>query len=426
MHRSTRRLPVFVAALALLVPAVSCGDGGPGAEDVPGVTDTEILVGTHQPLTGPAAAGYSKNSAATKAYFDFVNANGGVHGRKIRYKVMDDAYNPSNTQQVVRELVLRDKVFAILNGLGTPTHTGVLDFLNTNRVPDLFVASGSRSWDQPDAYRGTFGFQPDYTVEGKILATHVQNELSGKRLCFLGQDDDFGRDSLAGVETVLGKDAVAAKQNYVPTNANVAPQIGALKAADCEVVILATVPGFTALALGTAARIGFQPQWLVSNVGGDYATLSEQLGEEGTPLLEGMLSAGYLPSTSTNKDNPWYQLFSEVNDEYNDGVRVDGNVMYGMAVGYLFVQVLQEAGPELTRESLIEAVESGGYTGPGLVPLRFAPDDHSGYAGVRITQVRDSVQGFVGPTYVTDEADGPVEEHTGKPVTPPENGIPGG
>src|SRR5919205_421495 len=132
------------------------------------------------------------------AALDAGNAAGGVYGRKLTYKFLDDGYNPANTQQVVRQLVLQDKVFAILNGLGTPTHTGVLDFLKTNRVPDLFVASGSRSWNQPDKYPGTFGFNPDYTVEGKILANYVSQNEKGKKVCFLGQDDDFGRDSLAG------------------------------------------------------------------------------------------------------------------------------------------------------------------------------------------------------------------------------------
>src|SRR6187551_743095 len=219
-----RRFLAVFAALTL-VAAAGCSDsesGGGGGADTPGVTDTSILVGTHMPLTGPAAAGYSKIAPATKAYFDFVNAAGGVHGRKITYKIMDDTYNPATTQQVVRELVLQDKVFAILNGLGTPTHTGVLDFLKTNRVPDLFVASGSRSWDQPDKYPGTFGFNVDYTVEGKILATYVKTTFAGKKVCFLGQDDDFGRDALAGIEKILGP--VAAKQSYVTSNPNVGPQ----------------------------------------------------------------------------------------------------------------------------------------------------------------------------------------------------------
>ncbi|MGW4499980.1 ABC transporter substrate-binding protein [Micromonospora sp. NPDC004336] len=424
MRPSTRRALAIASAITLLVTAAGCSDdgGGAGRGPVPGVTDTEIVVGTHMPLTGPAAAGYSKIAPATKAYFDYVNANGGVHGRKITYKVMDDGYNPANTQQVVRQLVLQDKVFAVLNGLGTPTHSGVLDFLKSNRVPDLFVASGSRSWDQPDRYPGTFGFNPDYTVEGKILAHHVKTELPGRKVCFLGQDDDFGRDSLAGVEKVLGAGAVVAKQTYVTSNPNVAPQIGAFKAAGCEVVILATVPGFTALAVGTAARLRFKPQWLVSNVGADQPTLAKQLGAN-AGLLEGMIGANYLPMQN-DAANPWIQLFTRINKEHNGDAPFDGNTVYGMAVGYLFVQVLQAAGRDLTREGVLEAVGKGGYQGPGLAPLRYSATDHSGYGGQRLNRVSGGAQTYFGPTYETDEGDGPVREYAAQPVAPPANGIP--
>ncbi|MEU7679300.1 ABC transporter substrate-binding protein [Micromonospora taraxaci] len=397
MHRLAQRGLAIASTIALLAAAAGCSgdDGsGPGGASVPGVTDTEVVVGTHMPLTGPASAGYSKIAPATKAYFDYVNANGGVHGRKITYKIMDDGYNPANTQQVVRQLVLQDKVFAILNGLGTPTHTGVLDFLKSNRVPDLFVASGSRSWDQPDKYPGTFGFNPDYTVEGKILANYAKRDLAGQKVCFLGQDDDFGRDSLAGVEKVLGAGAVAVKQTYVTSNTSVAPQIGAFKAAGCQVVVLATVPGFTALSVGTAARLGFKPQWLVSNVGADHPTLAKQLGAA-APLLEGMVGTNYLPMQNDTA-NPWIQLFTKVNKEHNGDAPFDGNTVYGMSVGYLFVQTLLAAGKNLTREKVLEAVQKGGFQGPGLVPLRFSEKDHSGYGGQRLSRVSGGVQTYFG------------------------------
>ncbi|MBE1489842.1 ABC transporter substrate-binding protein [Plantactinospora soyae] len=425
MRRSIRGGLAIATSLALFAATAGCGGDGSGSgsgDAVPGITDTEIVVGTHMPLTGPASAGYSTIAPATKAYFDYVNANGGVHGRKITYKIMDDGYNPANTQQVVRQLVLQDRVFAILNGLGTPTHTGVLDFLKSNRVPDLFVASGSRSWDQPDKYPGTFGFNVDYTVEGKILASYVRENLAGRKVCHFGQDDDFGRDSLAGVERILGAAAIGAKQTYVTSNTNVAPQIGAFKAAGCQVVILATVPGFTALSIGTGARLGFKPQWLVSNVGADYPTLAKQLGAA-APLLEGVIGVNYLPMNNDTA-NPWIQLFTKINQEHNGAAPFDGNTVYGMSVGYLFVQVLLAAGRDLTREAVTAAVEKGGYQGPGLAPLRFSATDHSGYGGERLTRVSGGVQQYFGPTYETDEGEGPVREYTGAPVPPPANGIP--
>ncbi|GGQ40803.1 ABC transporter substrate-binding protein [Couchioplanes azureus] len=417
-----RRFRIALAALALAAATTACdgGGGSGGGGNTPGVTDTEILVGTHMPLTGPAAAGYSKIAPATRAYFDYVNANGGVHGRAITYKIMDDTYNPATTQQVVRELVLQDRVFAILNGLGTPTHTGVLDFLKTNRVPDLFVASGSRSWNQPDKYPGTFGLNVDYTVEGKILATHVKQSQGGRKVCFLGQDDDFGRDSLAGIEKVLGP--VAAKQSYVTSNPNVGPQLGALKQAGCQVVMLATVPGFTALTLGTAAKIGFQPQFVVSQVGADLTTLAKQLGPA-AGLTEGMVSANYLP-LSTDDADPWIQLFKRVNAQHNNNAEFDNNIVYGMSVGYLFVQTLQAAGRNLTRDGLITAVEKGGFQGPGFAPLRFSADDHSGYGGQRLSRVQGGRQAYFGTVQETDDGDGPVRAYVANPAIPPQNGIP--
>jgi len=418
------RRTAIVLAVVLLAAGCSSGSNGSnssGGGDTPGVTDSEVVVGTHMPLTGPAAAGYSKIAPATKAYFDYVNANGGVHGRKITYKIMDDGYNPSNTQQVVRQLVLQDKVFAILNGLGTPTHTGVLDFLKTNRVPDLFVASGSRSWNQPDKYPGTFGFNPDYTVEGKILATHVKESYAGKKVCFLGQDDDFGRDSLAGIEKVLGP--VAAKEKYVTSNPNVGPQVGALKAAGCQVVILATVPGFTALTIGTAAKIAFKPQFVVSNVGADPTTLTKLLGGAAPLLLEGVVSANYLP-LATDDSSPWMQLYTKVNSQYNGNAEMDNNIVYGMSVAYLFVQVLQAAGKDLTRDGLIAAVEKGGYTGPGMTPLRYSAQDHSGYGGHQLTRLVKGKATYFGTPYQTDDKEAPVTPYQAAPVAPPQNGIP--
>jgi ABC-type branched-subunit amino acid transport system substrate-binding protein len=425
MNRTSRRGIALVAVAGIVIALAACSksktSGGGSASSDPGVTATTITVGTHQPLTGPAAPGYSKISAATKAYFAFVNANGGVNGRTIDYKVMDDGYNPANTQTDVRQLVLQDKVFAILNGLGTPTHTGVLDFLKTNNVPDLFVASGSRTWNQPTKYPDTFGFQPDYTVEGKILGTYLKTANAGQKVCFFGQGDDFGADELAGVTQILG--SVTKSETYTPTNQNVAPQIGSLKAAGCQVVVAATIPGFTALALGTAAQLGFRAQWVVSNVGADYATVAGLLTAKGAPLLEGVISDNYLPNAGET-DNPWIKLFQMVNEKYNGNAPWDGNVEYGMAVGYTFVQALKAAGQNPTRKSILAAIEKGGFTGPGLVPFAFSADNHSGYTGVQLVKVSQGVGTFFGPIYTTDSGTGAVTEYTGTPATPPANGIP--
>jgi branched-chain amino acid transport system substrate-binding protein len=426
MHRIARRGIAIAAALTLVAAAAACSDDAPDeggtTANVPGVTATEITFGTHMPLTGPAAAGYSKIAPATKAYFDYVNANGGVHGRKIKYIVEDDGYNPVNTQNLVRKLVLEDKVFAILNGLGTPTHTGVLDFLKSNQVPDLFVASGSRSWDQPDKYPGTFGFQPDYTVEGKLMANYVKQNFSGQTVCHFGQDDDFGRDSLAGVEKILTPAGVKEKQKYVTSNPNITPQIQAFKTAGCQVVISGTIPAFTARALGTAAQLGFKAQWVVSSVGADNLTLSGLLGDK-KGLLEGLISPGYLP-IATDTSNPWIQLYKKVNESNNANAPFDNNIVFGMTVGYLTVQVLQKAGKNLTREKLIETVQSGGFKNAAAGPYRYSKTDHSGIGGMQFGKISGGSQAAFGPVLETDEGDGGVKEYKETATAPPGNGIP--
>lgn len=420
-HSTARRVVALAGASAVLLALAGCSTPAPAA-DTPGITDDTVTIGAHTPLTGPAAAGYSSISAAASAYFDYLNDEGGVNGRSIEYIVKDDGYNPATTQTVVRELVQEDEVFAIVNGLGTPTHTAVLDYLNQNKVPDLFVASGSTNWNQPEEYPYTFGFNADYVVEGAALAQYAADEHAGKKVCLLGQDDDFGDEMIEGAEIALGADGLAAVERYSVSNQDVTAQIGALKAAGCEVNILATINGFTALAVGTAAQLGWFPMWFSSSSGADYPTLVGYLGEElGPQLLQGFVGTNYLPALGS--DDEWVSLFREINDEYNEGAAFDGNTIYGMSVAYLFAEALEAAGEDPTRESLIEAVRSGELAGNGILPLSFAEDDHAAYLGVGITAVDKGVQDYVGSTYAVDGAS--VVSVEPAPVAMAGAGVPG-
>ena len=408
-HTTPRnRARTVVAATGAVAVGLTLSACGGADEATPGVSEDTVTVGTHQPLTGPAAAGYSSISAATSAYFDYVNANGGVHGRSIEYIVKDDGYNPANTQTVVRELVQQDDVFAVLNGLGTPTHSSVLDFLNQNEVPDLFVSSGSTAWNDPEAYPYTFGYNADYLVEGSALAQYASDEHPDEKVCLLGQDDDYGETMLAGAQIVLGDDGVAAYETYETSNQDVTAQIGALQSAGCEVVMLATVNGFSALAVGTAAQMGFMPTWMASSAGGDYPTLVEFLGEDVAPqLLQGFVSVNYLPFSP---DGEWVELFQQINDEYNDGASFDGNTVFGMGVAYAFTEALAKAGEDPTREALVEVLESGELVGNGIVPLAYSAENHAGYDAAGITMVDGGVQDFVGTTYrLEGESVTPIE-----------------
>lgn len=419
-----RRIAVVAAAAAVVLALAGCSTPAPAdAEaDTSGVTEDTVTIGTHTPLTGPAAAGYSSISAAATAYFAYLNDQGGIHGRDIEYIVKDDGYNPATTQTVVRELVQEDEVFAIVNGLGTAPHTAVLEYLNQNKVPDLFVASGSTNWNQPEKYPYTFGFNADYIVESAALAQYAADEYPDKKVCLLGQDDDFGDEMIEGAELVLGEGGLTHIERYSTSNQDVTAQVGALKAAGCEINILGTINGFTALAVGTAAQLGWFPQWFSSSSGADYPTLIGYLGEDvGPKLLQGFVGTNYLPALGGDSD--WLALFQQVNDEYNDGAPFDGNTIYGMSVAYLFAEALQAAGENPTRESLVDALRSGDLAGNGILPLSYSDDSHAAYLGVGISVVDQGVQDYVGTTYAVDGDEVTSVEQS--PVSLESEGVPG-
>ena len=274
----------------------------------PGITPTTITIGSHQPLTGPAAPGYSEIAPASAAYFAYVNAHGGVYGRKIVYKYLNDAYDPTTTASVVRQLVLQDNVYALFNGLGTPTHLAAISFLNSEKVPDVFVASGCDCWNQPTTYPETFGWQVDYVREGKILGQYVKQHFAGKKVGFFYQDDEFGMDGVKGLNDEIPASMVVSKQSYVATNVNIAPQVAALRASGAQVVVSFSIPAFTALLKLNSLKLGYSPTLVVSNVGSDAITLSGLLEAyakqggatvNGNQLTNGIITDDYLPALGT-------------------------------------------------------------------------------------------------------------------------------
>jgi len=427
------RLRAACGGCALLMAAAviaGCGSSGGGAS-APGVTATSITFGTHQPLTGPAAPGYSEIAPASQAYFDYVNAHGGVYGRKIHLIIKNDEYNPTNTVTVVHELVLKDNVFGIFEGLGTPTHTKVVGFLNSEKVPDMFVASGCPCWDKGAEQPYTFGWQPNYTIEGKVLGQYLKQHFAGKKVGVFYQDDDFGNGGLAGIRDELPASQIVSAQSYQPGTTNVAPEISAIKSSGAEVLVDFTVPIYTALGQLTSYTLGYKPQLVVSNVGIDPTTVGGLLktyskGKAGTELIEGAITDGYMPASS-DTSNPWIALFRKVKDEYDKSAPFDGNVEYGMATAYTLVQALELAGKELTREKLVDVVEEKGaeLKGPGLVPFRYSKTEHGGYGGVEMGQVRGGkIVLFGGPMVTEPTAGSPITPYTGAESSPPSSGVP--
>src|SRR5262249_55288579 len=349
MNRSHRTRTLAVAAVVVgALVAAGCGSSSTGgstsAASAPGITKSQILIGSHQPLTGPAAPGYSEIAPAANAYFQYVNAHGGVYGRKIKYTYLDDGYDPSKTVGDVHQLVLQDNVYAIFDGLGTPTHLAAASFVNSSKVPDVFVASGCDCWNDPSKYPETFGWQLDYIREGKILGAYIKQHFAGKKIGYFYQNDEFGQDGVKGLDDEIPHSQVVSRQTYVPTNVNVGPAVAALKASGAQVVVSFAIPAFNALFKLTSLKLGFSPALVASNVGTDPITLgglleafAKQGGAKvnGNQLTQGIITDGYLP-TLGNAGNSWIALFKKVHDTYDAKAPFDGNVLYGEAVGYTF------------------------------------------------------------------------------------------
>jgi branched-chain amino acid transport system substrate-binding protein len=444
-HRLRVPAIAVVAAAALAVAACSSGSSsGSGANSgsssnaaltasAPGITSTTITIGSHQPLTGPAAPGYSEIAPASAAYFAYVNAHGGVYGRKIVYKYLDDGYNPTTTASVVRQLVLQDNVYAIFDGLGTPTHLAVESFLNAQKVPDVFVASGCDCWNQPSTDPETFGWQLDYVREGKILGQYVAQHFAGKKVAYFYQDDEFGMDGVKGLDYEIPKSMVVSRQSYVDTNVNIAPQVAALRASGAQVVVSFSIPAFTALLKLNSLKLGYSPTLVVSNVGEDPITLSGLLESfakqggatvNGNQLTAGIISDGYLP-TLGDTSNSWISLFSKVHSQYDAKAPFDGNVLYGEAVAYTFVQAMLKAGRNPTRADLVNAINAGLPQGPAVAPYAYSSTDHAGITGAYIGVINNGVLVQQGPDLTTDAtATGPITTVTATQQQAPASGIP--
>ncbi|MFE1166325.1 ABC transporter substrate-binding protein [Nocardiopsis sp. NPDC058789] len=417
---------LWAPALALVMLAAACsgaGEVGQGADvdlDVaPGVTDDAVVIGTHQPLTGPAAPGYLAVSQGAGAVFDHVNAEGGVNGRRIDYRVEDDGYDPSRTIDVTRQLVIEDEIFAMVGGLGTPTHGGVIDYLNDEGVPDVFPASGALAWNNTEEHPLTYGWQTDYTKEAKIQGEYITENFPGQDVGYLFQNDDVGEDSQAGLDQYLS-DEVVAREHYESDIPDLGAQMAELENSGAEVVVCSCIPAFVALGMLEAARIGYEPQWVISSIGGDTATLQALLTEftedtdaEGVPadaFLDGAIVTSYMPRVE-DEDDEWGRFFVEVYEEYGHGGPPTNTHMFGMTQAVMFAQVLKSAGRDLTRQSLVDALETQEWRGPGHTPFSSSEGDHGGHQGVYVVRYQSGgAIEMVQEARVTDREGGPVEE----------------
>jgi branched-chain amino acid transport system substrate-binding protein len=436
--RSSRRLVTVLAAATVATTLAACGggggDGGGGSSDNEasdtGITADSIKIGATYPLTGVAAPGYSEIPTGVKAYFDYVNDNGGVNGRTIDYVFKDDGYNPANTSSVTNDLVLKEEVFAMMGSLGTPTHSAVLDFLNGESVPDLFVSSGSSLWDDPENNPYTFGWQTDYESEGKILGQYIQENFPDAKVGLFLQDDDFGEDGERGIREYID-DQVVSAQRYTSGNTDVGPQIAALQAAGADLVVGFNTPAYTALTQLVSLQLGFKPQWMYSNVGSDPGLVGALLKNfsqgkvSDASLLDGAITTQYLAGVDT-PDDPWVQLWQKVWDASGQDGELTNFRIYGMAQAYTTVQALQAAGQNPTRDDLVSAIEQAGgdWQGPALAPFRYAEDRHAGIGGMRVVKISGTSTEQLTDILVTDTGDAEIEKYDGEEATPPSSGVP--
>jgi branched-chain amino acid transport system substrate-binding protein len=408
-----------IAAAAMVVAGCGSSGGGSGSKSsgkaltasAPGITAKQILIGSHQPLTGIAAPGYDEIAPAANAYFQYVNSHGGIFGRKIVYKYLDDGYDPAKTTSVVHQLVLQDNVFAIFNGLGTPTHLAVAPFLNSSKVPDVFVASGCECWNATSTLPYTTGWQIDYVREGKILGSYIKQHFAGKKVGLFFQNDEFGQDGVKGLKYEIPAKQIVSAQSYSPANIKIAPQVAALKAAGAQVVVSFSVPAFTALLKLNMLGLKFAPQLAVSDVGSDPITLAGLLAAFaknktagfGNALTQGIITDGYLPSLG-DTSNSWIQLLTKIHSTYIPKLPMDGNVAYGVAVGYTFVQAMFKAGRNPTRQDLINAINAGIPQGFSVAPYAYSASDHNGITGAYMAAVKNGALTPLGPVMVTDDS----------------------
>ena len=381
---------VVLALLAAVLAMSACGGAGgggketpqatkaagetPSAEKVPGVTDTEILLGSHLPLSGLAAAWGVDLKAGMDAYFSYVNDQGGVYGRKIRLIVYDSQYTGPVAAEVTRKLVEQDKVFAIMGGLGTAAHGAVMKYLEANGVPDMFVLGGESKWTVP-VVKSRFGYLVPYAIEGKILGKYIADNFAGKKLGIIAQNDDFGREGEQGFrDGVKDANMDIVVEYYEETQNDLIAQVQRLKNENVDVIAAYAMPVQVASVIKSAHETLNWPVPIVIT-GVDAVEIVGQLA--GLDNIEGTISVVY-GHQAFEKDVPGVAQHYDIIAKYAPGVTPTNLTLVGATVAEAMTKVLEVAGPDLTREKLLDAAESlcGWMFSTALVPVNMSPTDH--------------------------------------------------
>ncbi len=346
------RIAAIVALLCLLSGGARAQDNG--AKEMPGVGPHAIRIGNTDAYSGPAAA-YSSIAQGDAAYFKMINEQGGVNGRTIDFLSVDDGYDPGQTLAATRRLVETEHVALMFNALGTPTNLAVQPYLNERGVPQLFIASGADRWADPKGHPWTMGWQPSYRIEARIYARYIEKERPKAKIAILYQDDDFGRDYLAGVKDVLGAqyDGRVVAASYKVTDPAIVKQAAALKASGATVLITAATPKFATQMIRRVHDMGWRPMQFLTNVSISVGTVIDEAGPE---AASGIMTAAFLkdPSDPAWQHDPGMIAYKEFLKQYLPQAQVsDTGYEFGYGASMTLIQVLRQCGGDLSRGNIM-------------------------------------------------------------------------
>ena len=325
-----------------------------------GATDTEIKIGNVEAYSGPASA-YGVIGKTEEAYFKMINDEGGINGRKITWISYDDGYSPPKTVEQIRKLIESDEVLFVFNALGTPTQTAVQKYQNTKKIPQLFLATGASKWNDPKDFPWTMGYQPSYRVEGRIFAKYILKTKPDAKVAVFYQNDDFGKDYVAGIKDVFGANAskiIVAEESYETTEPSVDSHIVKLKGTGADVLVDISTPKFAAQTIKKLAELQWKPMHVLTDVSISIGAVMKPAGLEAS---EGILSAGYLKDASDPqwKDDAGMKKFMAFANKYMPGADIsDANLVYAFSVSQTMEQVLKQCGDNLTRENVMKQAAS--------------------------------------------------------------------
>ena len=360
-----RKLLVVLALGAILVPAALAGGE-------PGITPQTITIGGTVPITGPAAL-FGPVGQGAAAYFAYVNAHGGVHGRKIKYIYLDDAYDPGKTVQLTRQLVEQDHVFAVFDTIGTDNTIATQDYLNAAGVPQLFAGTGAATvGSNPSKHKWTMGYLPSFFAEGRIYGRSIATGVPGAKIGVLYEDSNFGKDLTNGLQAGLGarKGELVSEQKYEPTDTSIDSQMSSLHASGANVLVLNATPQYAILAYLAAHKFGWNPRIYISSVS-ISPNVMDIIRLNAPELANGSLSIAFVkdPTDKVWAKDPVVKLYKQILAKYARGAKpVDVYLFYGMAVAYTMVDALDHAGKNPTRQSLLTAATHLNEVNPFMRP----------------------------------------------------------